>query len=143
MLKSIRLAPFALAFLVLFTSCFMGARPPAVTATRTLNMDAEGSNSSAPKPFAVVFASPKGKTVDPSEVDDSSFNRPMRELSLAGDEASPPATITAGGSSAVKGSWRWIGTNALVFAAPEGGLARATDYKVTCPQERRRSTARH
>ncbi len=132
MLKNNRLAPLALTFLVLFTSCFMGARPPAVTATRTLGMEAEGADENAPKPFAVVFASPKGKTVDPTEVT-IVFNRSMRELSLAGDEAAPPAKIMAGGAPFTKGSWRWIGTNALVFAAPEGGLPRATAYSVVVP----------
>ncbi len=132
MLKSTRLAPLALTFLVLFTSCFMGARPPAVTVTRTLDMEAEGANANAPKPFAVVFASPKGKTVDPTEVT-IVFNRSMRELSLAGEEAAPPAKIFASGAPFSKGSWRWIGTNALVFAAPEGGLPRATAYSVVVP----------
>jgi len=130
--KSSAFAPVALAFLVLFTSCFQGARAPSVTPTRSLNLETEGPESKAPKPFAVVFASPKGKTVDPSEVT-VVFNRPMRALALAGDEQSPPARITAGGVPVTKGSWRWIGTNALVFAAPEGGLARATEYSVLVP----------
>ncbi|MEO8874008.1 MAG: Ig-like domain-containing protein, partial [Polyangiaceae bacterium] len=132
MLKTSAFAPLALGFLVLFTSCFQGARAPAVTPTRSLNMEAEGAEGTAAKPFAVVFASPKGKTVDPSEVT-VVFNRSMRPLSLAGDEANPPARITANGAPVTKGTWRWIGTNALIFAAPEGGLARATEYSVLVP----------
>ncbi|MEO7111490.1 MAG: alpha-2-macroglobulin family protein [Polyangiaceae bacterium] len=57
----------------------------------------------------------------------------MRELALAGEEAAPPAKIFASGVAFTKGSWRWIGTNALVFAAPEGGLPRATAYSVSIP----------
>lgn len=130
--KKISAAPFALAFLVLFTSCFLGARPPEVTPTRTLAMEGEGGDTSSKKPFDVVFASPKGATVDPSEVT-IVFNRPMRPLELAGEESAPPAKITASGGQSAKGSWRWIGTNALIFAAPQEGLPRATEYQVSVP----------
>ncbi|MGH7283827.1 MAG: Ig-like domain-containing protein, partial [Polyangiaceae bacterium] len=132
MLKKIRFAPVALSFLVLFTSCFLGARPPEVTPTRTLAMEGEGGDTASKKPFDVVFASPKGATVDPSEVT-IVFNRPMRPLDLAGEESSPPAKITESGGQPVKGSWRWIGTNALIFAAPQEGLPRATEYAVSVP----------
>ena len=90
----------------------------------------EGGGGDSKKPFGVVFASPKGETNDPSEVT-IVFNRPMRPLDLAGEEAAPPAKITAQGGQPVKGAWRWIGSNALIFAAPQEGLARATHYDVT------------
>ncbi|HEX7664970.1 MAG TPA: Ig-like domain-containing protein, partial [Polyangiaceae bacterium] len=131
MLKKPFAAPLSLLLLVLFTSCFQGARAPAVTPTRTLGMEGgEGGGGDSKKPFGVVFASPKGETNDPSEVT-IVFNRPMRPLDLAGEEAAPPAKITAQGGQPVKGAWRWIGSNALIFAAPQEGLARATHYDVT------------
>lgn len=133
MLRKAPLASISLFFLVLFTSCFQGARAPAVSPSGTLGMEAEGGDTNSKKPFGVVFASPKGKTVDPSEVT-IVFNRPMRPLELAGEESAPPAKITASGGQPVKGTWRWIGTNALVFAAPQEGLPRATEYAVSVPE---------
>src|SRR5690348_9694038 len=87
---------FALAFVVAVAACFPGARAPNVAPQRTLGLSAaevEGRVSSSA--FAVVFAGPKGDTVDPTEVS-IVFNRPMRPLSLTSDteESSPPASIT-------------------------------------------------
>lgn len=52
----------------------------------------------------------------------------MRALDVAGEEAPPFAAITP----PVRGSFQWVGTNALIFV-PEGRLARATTYRVTVP----------
>src|SRR5689334_20807630 len=82
-----------MAALVAIAACFPGARAPNVAPQRTLGLNAaevEGTTSSAA--FAVVFAGPKGETVDPSEVS-IVFNRPMRPMELASDseETAPPA----------------------------------------------------
>jgi hypothetical protein len=80
--------------------------------------------------FAVVFAAPEGETRDPSEVT-VVFNRPMRPLEVAGAESAPPASLLVRGTSTPpRGSWRWMGTNALVFS-PESRLPDATEYVVT------------
>jgi hypothetical protein len=61
------------------------------------------------------------------------FNRPMRPLEVAGAESAPPARLVVRGTStAPPGSWRWMGTNALVFA-PQGRLPDATEYVLTVP----------
>ena len=61
----------------------------------------------------------------------------MRPLQAAGDESAPPARLAVRGAGASpKGSWRWMGTNALVFA-PETRLPDATEYVVTVPAETR------
>lgn len=123
-----------MAALVAIAACFPGARAPNVAPQRTLGLNAaEAGGPTSSGPFAVVFAGPKGETVDPSEVS-IVFNRPMRPLELASDteETSPPATITAKGGSAPAGQWRWLGTSALMFA-PEKALPRATEYAVTVP----------
>lgn len=75
-----------------------------------------------------MFAGPKGDTVDPTEVT-IVWNRPMRPLDLAGEEAAPPARL----EPAPKGQWRWLGTSALAFI-PVAALPRATAYKVTVPK---------
>jgi len=122
-------------FLVALVSCLQGAKAPHVTASRTLDLAAsEGGDGGSKRPFAVVFSGPHGKTSDPSEVT-IVFNRPMRPLELAGEESAPPARIAARGTTqAPKGSWRWLGTSALIFA-PEPALPRATEYEVTVPAE--------
>ncbi|MEO7330308.1 MAG: MG2 domain-containing protein, partial [Minicystis sp.] len=80
-------------------------------------------------PFGVVFASPKGPTVDPSEIT-LVWNRPMHPLELAGQESPPPVTI----KPAVRGRWAWVGTSGVTFT-PEPGreLPRATEYVVEVP----------
>src|SRR5579883_506762 len=118
--------------LVFVLSCMPGAKAPQVTPQRTLELGGEGGNTTSTRPFGVVFASPHGATVDPSEVT-IVFNRPMRPLDLAGEEASPPASIVVKGTQvSPRGAWRWMGTMALVFA-PEPRLPRATELEVTVP----------
>ena len=113
-------------------ACFPGAKAPNVTPQRTLEISsAEMGGSASSAPFAVVFAGPKGRTEDPSEVT-IVWNRPMRPLELAGEESSPPARIAVAGGAVPKGTWRWLGTSALVFV-PEKALPRATEYTVTIP----------
>jgi uncharacterized protein YfaS (alpha-2-macroglobulin family) len=117
---------------LLFVACIPGAKAPNVAPARTLTLGDEAAGGVAAGPFRVVFGSPKGSTVDPSEVT-VVFSRPMRPLELAGNESAPPASLVVKGTKvAPPGEWRWIGTNALVFA-PRPRLARATEYEVTVP----------
>ncbi len=127
-----------MAALVALAACLPGARAPNVAPQRTLGLSAaEMAPTTSSGPFAVVFAGPKGETVDPSEVS-IVFNRPMRPIELASDteETAPPATITVkGGDSSAPtpaGKWRWLGTSALIFA-PEKALPRATEFVVIVP----------
>src|SRR4051812_34103861 len=96
-----RLTFAAFVSLVAIVSCLQGAKAPHVTPLRTLETDTEGPGTLSRKGFGVVFAGPRGQTVDPSEVT-IVFNRPMRPLELASDgpergpqpnESAPPATI--------------------------------------------------
>lgn len=134
----------SLAFVVAVAACFPGARAPSVAPQRTLGLSAaEVSGTTSSAAFGVVFAGPKGETVDPTEVS-IVFNRPMRPLELASDssgtsengetsETTPPARIAiAGGGGAPAGKWRWLGTSALIFASDKP-LPRATEYVVTVP----------
>src|SRR5262249_31796037 len=77
--------------------------------------------------FGVVFASPKGETVDPSEIT-VVWNRPMRPLEVAGQETRPPVVI----KPEAPGHWIWVGTTGVTFT-PEGILKRATEYTVEVP----------
>jgi hypothetical protein len=107
-------------------------RPPSVAPGHTLELAGTPTKPPEPGAFAVVFGAPRGDTRDPSEVS-LVFNRPMRPLEIQGDESDPPARIAVRGTGAVpKGSWRWMGTSALVFA-PETHLPNATQYVVTVP----------
>src|SRR5437868_4131502 len=96
--------PLLLITAVVAAACLPGSRAPNVPAQRSLELsgaEVPGKGSSAP--FGVVFAGPKGDTVDPTEVT-IVWNRPMRALDLAGEEAAPPAKL----EPAVKGQWRWL-----------------------------------
>lgn len=103
---------------------------------RTLGLDAaEMGAKGSGAPFGVVFGGPVGQTSDASEVT-VVWNRPMRRLELAGEEkmldgAVSPVRLTSP-SGAPKGSWRWLGTSAIVFA-PDKALPRATEFNVTVP----------
>jgi hypothetical protein len=124
----LRLAPFALAVVALGVSCLQGARPPTVAPSGTLNPgDAEAALAKPAGAFGVVFASPRGATVDPAEVT-VVFNRPMRPLEVAGQETAPPVVL----KPAAPGRWNWVGTTALSFV-PETRLPRATEYTVEVP----------
>ncbi len=124
-------APLVLLLLVVVASCLPGGKAPKVAPERTLRLESEAGRAVSPKPFAVVFGGPRGATVDPSEVS-IVWNRPMRPLDLAGQESAPPATLTTKEGQVPKGSWRWMGTSALLFA-PETQLPRATEFVVTVP----------
>ena len=122
------LAPVVLGVVALSMACLQGARAPQVAPRGTLSPDdGEASLSRAEGPFGIVFASPKGATTDPSEVT-LVFNRPMRPLDLAGQEATPPIRMTP----AAPGHWIWVGTSGLSFN-PEGHLAHATAFTVEVP----------
>jgi hypothetical protein len=123
-----RLAPLALTIVVLGASCLQGARPPDVPPRGTLAPgDGEAALAKKEGAFGVVFASPKGATVDPSEIT-IVWNRPMRALEVAGQETPPPITITP----KVAGHWIWVGTTAASFN-PDGHLPRATAFTVEVP----------
>ncbi|HVY48022.1 MAG TPA: Ig-like domain-containing protein, partial [Minicystis sp.] len=127
MAKTSRSASALLAVTALLSACLSGARAPDVPPSGTLAPGDDAALAAAGGAFGVVFATPKGATDDPSEIT-IVFNRPMRPLDLAGDEAPAPATITP----AVKGRWGWMGTTAIQFV-PEDHLPRATDYAVEVP----------
>src|SRR5262245_10627695 len=132
MYSPVRLAPFALAAITLSLACVQGARVPQAPPRGTLALgEADGAVGQPQGSFAVVFGGPSGETVDPSEIT-LVFNRPMRPLDLAGDEARAPATITP----PVRGRWQWVGTSGLVFV-PESHLPRATPFTVTVPADTR------
>ena len=120
----LRLAPLVLALVALGASCLQGASAPHIPPTGVLAPgDGEASLSQPAGPFGVVFASPKGATVDPSEIT-LVWNRPMRPLELAGNETPPPVTI----KPAVAGHWIWVGTSGVSFN-PDGRLPRPARYE--------------
>jgi hypothetical protein len=113
---------------VLGVACLQGARAPEVAPRGTLAPGGEeAGKATADRPVSVVFGAPRGATVDPPEIS-LVFDRPMRALDLAGDEARAPVTMTP----AVKGRWGWVGTTALQFV-PEDHLPRATAFIVEVP----------
>jgi len=121
-----------LGLLVLLVACLPGQHAPNVPPGHTLELGGTPPPAPLTGAFAVVFAAPQGDTRNPSEVT-VVFNRPMRPLEAAGDESAPPARLVVRGTSASpNGSWRWMGTNALVFV-PESRLPDATEYVVTVP----------
>lgn len=123
-----RFAPVALAVIALSMACVQGARAPNVPPRGTLAPGAlDPGGAEAKGPFAVVFGSPRGQTTSPSEIT-LVFNRPMRPLDLAGDEAAAPASMKPD----VPGQWRWIGTSGLQFV-PRDHLPRATSFTVEVP----------
>src|SRR3954465_15892055 len=107
----LRLAPLVLCVLAPSMGCLQGARAPSVEPRGTLAPDgAEAGLAVSEGPFGVVFGSPKGATVDPSEIT-LVFNRPMRPLEIAEAQAAPPVII----KPAVAGRWNWVGTSGLQF----------------------------
>jgi hypothetical protein len=124
-----RFAPLVLAVVATSMACLQGARAPNVAPRGTLAPEGpEAGLAASEGPFGVVFGAPKGATIDPSEIT-LVFNRPMRPLELAENQAAPPVIITP----AVAGKWNWVGTSGLQFI-PEGReLPRATEYTVEVP----------
>lgn len=128
-------ALFLLLFSTIVAACSSRTHSHDVGA-RPLELPHEPATQPAPaaqgSAFAVVFAAPKGDAVDPVEVT-ILFNRPMRPLEIAGEETSPPATLRAQGTEKTPaGSWRWMGTSALIFA-PKSHLPNATEYTIAVP----------
>ncbi len=124
----LRLAPLALAISVLAAACLQGARAPEVAPRGTLAPGGGTDGLGRPEgPFAVVFASPKGPTLDPSEVT-VVWNRPMRPLEVAGQETKPPVVLRP----EVPGHWIWVGTTGVTFT-PAGHLPQATEFTVEVP----------
>lgn len=124
-----RLAPLVVCVVATSMACIQGARAPSVEPRGTLAPDgAEAGLAVSEGPFGVVFGSPKGATVDPSEVT-LVFNRPMRALDLAENQAAPPVIL----KPAVPGRWNWVGTSGLQFIPEAPELARATEFTVEVP----------
>src|SRR5512132_1710415 len=124
-----RLAPLVVAVVATSMACIQGARAPSVEPRGTLAPEGqEAGLAQSDGPFGVVFGSPKGETIDPSEIT-LVFNRPMRALELAENQAAPPVVL----KPAAAGRWNWVGTSGLQFI-PEGReLPRATEYTVEVP----------
>ncbi len=123
-----RLAPLVLTVLCFGMACLSGARPPNVDPRGTLSPgEGEAALQKPEGPFGVAFASPRGQTVDPSEIS-IVWNRPMRPLELAGEESTPPISI----KPPVRGRWGWVGTSGVVFV-PETALPHATEITVEVP----------
>jgi hypothetical protein len=121
-------APVALVALVLGVACLQGARAPNVAPRGTLAPGGEEAAAAGlSKPVSVVFAAPKGDVVDPAEIS-VVFDRPMRALDLAGEEAPTPIAMRP----AVEGRWGWVGTTALQFV-PKDHLPRASTLTVEVP----------
>jgi alpha-2-macroglobulin len=123
-----RPASFVVFALALLAACLQGARAPEVAPRGTLAPGADEAALGKPAgPFGVVFASPKGETVDPSEIT-IVWNRPMRPLEVAGQETRPPVVL----KPEAPGHWIWVGSTGVTFT-PEGHLAHATEYTVEVP----------
>ena len=130
----------ALSVLVLAvaTACIGSTSAPSVAPNRTLSIAA---GDGAPAPFAVVFAGPEGNTSPTAQIT-MVFNRPVRELTLAGQSARRAATANQTGEGPATslvltprlgGTWQWVGTNAVLFAPAGGRLPAATRIKVEVP----------
>ncbi|NUP12063.1 MAG: hypothetical protein HOW73_38955 [Polyangiaceae bacterium] len=129
------LAAIPLTLIVVAIACLPGPRVPQVEPGGTLGLKALPGSSEDTGPLKIVFASPKGKLRGPSEIT-VLFNKPMREVELAGKEAPFPAVV----DPPIAGTWQWAGTRAASFIpAREGGggsfrLPSATKYTVTIPK---------
>jgi alpha-2-macroglobulin len=133
-MRRLRLGSLVLGiFVVLFGLCLRCTWPPARSVGRPLELShAPPLVTPAVGAFGVVFAAPRGKTVDPTEVT-LLFSRPLVGLDVAESSALAPATIVARGTGkAPEGAWRWMGASALIFV-PGNRLPLATDYVVTVP----------
>ncbi|MEP7120603.1 MAG: MG2 domain-containing protein [Byssovorax sp.] len=125
----LRLAPLVVVAMSTSMACLQGARAPTVEPRGTLAPDgAEAGLAASEGPFGVVFGSPKGATVDPSEIT-LVFNRPMHALEIAENQAAPPVIITP----AVAGRWSWVGTSGLQLIPAGSEVPRATEYTVEVP----------
>ncbi|HMA93552.1 MAG TPA: MG2 domain-containing protein, partial [Polyangiaceae bacterium] len=80
--------------------------------------------------FGVVFAGPTGEVAPESEIQ-IVFSRPVRPLSTLANAEIPHIEIRP----AIAGTWRWIGTQALVFAPTQHRLPYATAVDVTVPAD--------
>jgi len=90
-------------------------------------LDEPGSGQAVSGPLKVVFSAPQGEALVASEVS-VVFDRPVQALGVAADTA-PPLKI----SPAVRGSFRWVGSRAVVFTPELGRLPGATRYEVEVP----------
>ncbi|MEZ4227395.1 MAG: MG2 domain-containing protein [Polyangiaceae bacterium] len=119
-----------LALVVIGGACAPGgATMPAVSPQGTLGLGGGGSDGAASEgPFRVVFSGPSGQASNTAEIS-VVFSRPLRELSLAGQEAPPPIVL----DPPLAGRWQWVGTHALLFVPAAGPLPGATHVTVTVP----------
>ncbi|HEY5959727.1 MAG TPA: MG2 domain-containing protein, partial [Polyangiaceae bacterium] len=81
-----------------------------------------------PRGFAVVFSGPTGDAAPESELQ-ILFSRPLRALTTIEDAAPPSIQMRP----AVPGSWRWLGTQALVFSPAQQRLPFGTAIDVEVP----------
>src|SRR5436309_1863543 len=88
-----RPAWFAVLALALVAACLQGARAPEVAPRGTLAPgEGEAALGKPAGPFGVVFAAPRGETVDPGEIT-IVWNRAMRPLEVSGQETRPPVAL--------------------------------------------------
>ncbi|HSC88490.1 MAG TPA: MG2 domain-containing protein, partial [Polyangiaceae bacterium] len=116
----------------LLLACAPSARPPAAAAGGTLSPNGEAGENGKPGPFRVVFSGPQGEVAGGAQLS-LVFSRPLRALSVAGEEAAPPIRL----EPAIEGSFRYVGTHALIFQPKAGHLPNATAVRVTVPAEHR------
>lgn len=125
-------APLRRAFCVLSAlalACAPSGGPPEVAPSGAAL--APSASASAPEeagPFAVIFATPTGEASETAQLS-VVFNRSVRALSTAEDEAEPPFSLTP----QVEGSWRPVGGRAYLFSPKGGSLPPATEYRLDIP----------
>lgn len=116
-------------FAVLALACAPSGGPPEVAPSgSTLGPSAAASAPEEAGPFAVIFATPTGESSETAQLS-VVFNRSVRALTTAEDEAEPPFTLTP----KVEGSWRPVGGRAYLFAPKGGFLPPATEYRLDIP----------
>lgn len=82
--------------------------------------------------FGVVFAGPSGEAAPESEIQ-ILFSRPLRAIGTLADAPTPPIQLRPN----IEGTWRWLGTQALVFSPAQRRLPFATAIDVEVPAETR------
>ncbi|HEY2513850.1 MAG TPA: alpha-2-macroglobulin family protein, partial [Polyangiaceae bacterium] len=117
----------------ILASCF-GGRPPSVPPSATLSAErSEGAKARSSAPFAVVHAGPRGEVTERAEPAITVlFNRAMRTLDTAPEDALSAFDVRTRGGDVLAGSWRWVGTHGALFT-PDRPLPGGTEYQVTVP----------
>lgn len=126
MTKNRNLRSLLAATLSLLVACSRASAPVPTKVGGVLTVGKD--SGSKPEQFGVVFAGPTGEVAPESEIQ-IVFSRPVRPLNTLANAEIPRIEIRP----AVAGTWRWIGTQALVFAPTQQRLPRATVIDVTVP----------